>query len=1465
MGAGDRMRRGCIRDAILLAISLAVPALIPSLARAGDPESSPIGSLFERRHWHELAEARGLPDHVNCDTTWLGHSLALHTDAQGTVNPDNVFTGVYRPKSPPDPLNVMWDWDDLTGVDNSNQGWRPIRRAYSITGGLALPDGPFWPTARTWWAIDYGNQVNYTGVYGLGQPSASRSPGLTGVWHRDRGNAVGSLVGWAPLSGTASAWCGLRAHGDLSERELPPPSGTGNYFNQTAVEFNGENGGGTGTDKNFPGYGSQWDQMLYRDVALTPGQALHLTFKLRTRMSTGRETRAGRETGCFFSDYSLVGGNPNFVSASAAGSNAPIDSFTVYAGSPVGATAVSAHDVVYPVSDDVHRFLSELIQIWGQGSTYAAGPVFELYGAVGNVPAGAGSTTVDVTLSAADVSKILSTPRNNGAVRLVFRVHTNSAYADDDDRGYSSNGEGAAIVDDVFVNGSLLGDFESPDGTAPNTIDNDPSRSPLLYWKSTGKPPRVMPHVEDVHAVPFDDPSGPTANPYSFSNMTSNVMVFGDAENNDAAGYMSAPSSIGGEDGAFQEETMDAVVSPTINLVAGAGPNSMGLTSADLAAITNGGDLVLAYDVYGASCDLYGLDANGWTVGVQSYPALQRNGVACWGEMRFAPVQFYSPDNASGQHIVSLTKYDLIRTSKANGIPDSIRIFLGKNEQCFRFGVNVSCSSTHGLYFDNVALGFVRPSVCQSQSNVVSVGRIDVEPIDWYHDTFPANDDDKYPGTPEFDTLATYIKTGRNIAQALTAETRFDVPGDTVLVSARGAGMRTDMVFRILPGPGNYQIISGRTFPPAASQVLLARPDNQHVAAAPGDGGFWGEYLADPGPFGSPGAHYGGLRWDPLSWNSARCDTAEWNIFLIAGVSSGMRPGIWASMYHEGDPKFATLGIIKFKCFVIDTTKAASCSPSLDNMSCNGVLPAWLTAVPQSRTGWDGLATTREFTKIIPDGLLTPGSHVQYFFRKSSLADPVAFAMCPDTTRVFPQMGEDSWDAHRWQQFSVLPDRYKTPEYGGAGSACMLTLDISDRSGDERAWVAVMDTVGGTARSHWGVHNGWHARGDERYAEQTVAQMPTLPRLQNQQPGSAWDLYSVRGGEDVYERAGGIGNRLANTSGLGFATGKSSRIGPTRLMLRTYYRTIALLSGTLGQGVLGRRIGNSEDDEAMLSDFVSQPAGTVRPRGLLAHGADFVSGEYNLYHPGGQTFVQTTFGARIVQAHYFDLVNVTEQCIDLNTSALSTGSEGQFGLSYFGAADVLAPAPGSGAEIGEAESYQTFPPAFLGPYTAAIRKDPVPARNWSTFVTGYGIQDELDRYCESSQGRLIHEDLELANMFGSLCALTGAPSDLLDVPHTGGPGVARGFLRTLGNPSPSGFASIEFGLPHASRVTLEIYDITGRVVRHLVERVFPAGTHTARWDERDDAGRPVARGVYFLRLRGRDDPLVRAEKLTIVH
>jgi flagellar hook assembly protein FlgD len=45
-----------------------------------------------------------------------------------------------------------------------------------------------------------------------------------------------------------------------------------------------------------------------------------------------------------------------------------------------------------------------------------------------------------------------------------------------------------------------------------------------------------------------------------------------------------------------------------------------------------------------------------------------------------------------------------------------------------------------------------------------------------------------------------------------------------------------------------------------------------------------------------------------------------------------------------------------------------------------------------------------------------------------------------------------------------------------------------------------------------------------------------------------------------------------------------------------------------------------------------------------------------------------------------------------------------------------------------------------------------------------------------------------------------------------------------------------------------VLDVSGRRVRILVDELRPAGRHRARWDGRDHDGRPVADGVYFLRL-----------------
>ncbi|MDX2475181.1 MAG: FlgD immunoglobulin-like domain containing protein [Candidatus Krumholzibacteria bacterium] len=60
---------------------------------------------------------------------------------------------------------------------------------------------------------------------------------------------------------------------------------------------------------------------------------------------------------------------------------------------------------------------------------------------------------------------------------------------------------------------------------------------------------------------------------------------------------------------------------------------------------------------------------------------------------------------------------------------------------------------------------------------------------------------------------------------------------------------------------------------------------------------------------------------------------------------------------------------------------------------------------------------------------------------------------------------------------------------------------------------------------------------------------------------------------------------------------------------------------------------------------------------------------------------------------------------------------------------------------------------------------------------------------------------------------------------------------------------IQFNVPAASRVELEIFDIGGRRLRTLVREEMAAGSHTVEWNGRDIDGRAVASGVYLSRLR----------------
>ena len=61
--------------------------------------------------------------------------------------------------------------------------------------------------------------------------------------------------------------------------------------------------------------------------------------------------------------------------------------------------------------------------------------------------------------------------------------------------------------------------------------------------------------------------------------------------------------------------------------------------------------------------------------------------------------------------------------------------------------------------------------------------------------------------------------------------------------------------------------------------------------------------------------------------------------------------------------------------------------------------------------------------------------------------------------------------------------------------------------------------------------------------------------------------------------------------------------------------------------------------------------------------------------------------------------------------------------------------------------------------------------------------------------------------------------------------------------------SLSLSIPETRRVIVDVYDITGKRLSRVTDRVFEPGEYEILWNGRDDTGRRVPCGIYFFRLK----------------
>ncbi len=132
---------------------------------------------------------------------------------------------------------------------------------------------------------------------------------------------------------------------------------------------------------------------------------------------------------------------------------------------------------------------------------------------------------------------------------------------------------------------------------------------------------------------------------------------------------------------------------------------------------------------------------------------------------------------------------------------------------------------------------------------------------------------------------------------------------------------------------------------------------------------------------------------------------------------------------------------------------------------------------------------------------------------------------------------------------------------------------------------------------------------------------------------------------------------------------------------------------------------------------------------------------------------------------------------------------------------------------------------------------PVGATAVLTDAAGGRLMDPVDMMSE--QEAVIGADVALAGGLMIEVSLNGEES-----------GLPKALVLYANIPNPfNPITTINFDLPRATKVRLDIFDMAGRLVRTLADGDVPEGRHKEIWNGRNSSGARVASGSYFYRLQ----------------
>jgi Ca-activated chloride channel family protein len=140
------------------------------------------------------------------------------------------------------------------------------------------------------------------------------------------------------------------------------------------------------------------------------------------------------------------------------------------------------------------------------------------------------------------------------------------------------------------------------------------------------------------------------------------------------------------------------------------------------------------------------------------------------------------------------------------------------------------------------------------------------------------------------------------------------------------------------------------------------------------------------------------------------------------------------------------------------------------------------------------------------------------------------------------------------------------------------------------------------------------------------------------------------------------------------------------------------------------------------------------------------------------------------------------------------------------------------------------------------------SRLWAKAKIDY-LLDQIAMYGEKPE--LVNQVIELSIRFQILTPYTSFYSDPTRV---NGETVKTPSGFTLHQNYPNPFnpeTTIRFDLPESGFIVISIYDISGKLIKILMNEFYTVGSHSVKWDGKDSADNAVPSGIYICRMEVR--------------